>query len=282
MQVPDILKNKWFQVASASIVAFAAGSGGGYILGKKKATVYITVAPKPEQMSIFDVTEQDIDEMKDHLKELVPDPKLERLLDKKSLDDRIDEEEAFIKGRNDTPLHIPLEAGPDGRINYSAQFEETDEMDHIDRMVEAQHKDTTPVSVNVFESRDDDGQWVWEDEIQVRQPHMPYVIHYEEYINGEMGFKQETLTYYQGDDIMADPADTPIYDYAGLMGNLKFGHGSRDANVVYIRNEKIRMEWEVLLHTGLFSVEVLGQNMEEEIEQELRHSSAVMKFRRGD
>jgi hypothetical protein len=134
-----------------------------------------------------------------------------------------------------------------------------------------------PIVTNVFANLDEG--WNYETELATRDPKIPYVIHQEEFINDEMGYHQETLTYYSGDDIMADSHDTPIYGYGDLMGELKFGHGSRDKNVVYIRNEGIHMEWEVLRHSGHFSIEVLGLEAEKEIEQnELRHS--VQKFRR--
>jgi hypothetical protein len=133
------------------------------------------------------------------------------------------------------------------------------------------------VVTNVFANLDEG--WDYEAELATRDPKIPYIIHQEEFVNDEMGYRQETLTYYRGDDIMADSHDTPIYGYGDLMGELRFGHGSRDKNVVYIRNEGIHMEWEVLLHSGHFATEVLGIEAEKEIEQnELRHS--VHKFRR--
>lgn len=137
--------------------------------------------------------------------------------------------------------------------------------------------DEEPLTVNVFPIQDDD--WDYEAELSSRDPEVPYVIHQEEFVEDEMGYHQETMTYYEGDDIMADPTDTPIYGYSGLMGELKFGHGSKDSNVVYIRNEKIHMEWEVLRHTSSFSEEVLGLQADAEAEKELRHSG-VQKFRR--
>jgi hypothetical protein len=92
-------------------------------------------------------------------------------------------------------------------------------------------------------------------------------------MNNEMDYNQETLTYYKGDDIVADQSDTPIYNHSGLMGDLKFGHGSGDANVVYIRNDSIQMEWEVLLHEGSFEVEVVGLQVEREYEEsDIKHA----------
>lgn len=132
---------------------------------------------------------------------------------------------------------------------------------------------------NIFDNVVPSDDWDYELEMQNRSKDAPYVIHQDEFIADEMGYRQETVTYYVGDDIMADAMDTPIYNYAGLMGELKFGHGTNDKNVVYIRNEAIRMEWEVLRHQGSFTVEVLGFELEREAEEmEIKHSS-VPKFR---
>jgi len=124
--------------------------------------------------------------------------------------------------------------------------------------------------INIFTVDDD---WNYELEYEKRGSGI-YIIHADEYIQGDYEFKQETVTYYAGDDIMADMEDTPIYNYYERMGELKFGHGSKDKNVVYIRNERLNREWEVLLHNGSYEVEVKGLYNDG---GELKHS--LRKFR---
>lgn len=130
--------------------------------------------------------------------------------------------------------------------------------------------------VNVFRNNDD--TWNYEEEFSTRNSMNPYVIALEEFKEDEFGFHQTTVTYYEGDDVMVDESDTPIYNFHQIIGELKFGHGSQDKNVVYIRNEKEKQEWEVLRHAGHFAHEVLGLELEQEDEKELRHS--VLRFRR--
>lgn len=122
----------------------------------------------------------------------------------------------------------------------------------------------------------------WDDEAELaaRNPEEPYVLTLQEFMADESSYRQSTVTYYAGDDIMADESDTPIYGYAKLMGELKFGHGSNDRNVCYIRNDVAHQEWEVLLHQGRFEEEILGESVEKEIEKhELKHY-AVGRMRR--
>lgn len=133
-----------------------------------------------------------------------------------------------------------------------------------------------PIVINVFKSNDD--QWDYEAELAIRSSDAPYVIHRDEYIQDEMSFDQTTVTYYVGDDIMCDQKDVPMYGYSSFTGPLKFGHGSGDPDIVYIRNEKLQTEWEVLLHTGSYEIEVLGHDFESRYSKEnIAHS--LLKFR---
>lgn len=148
---------------------------------------------------------------------------------------------------------------------------------HLDPVVEemAEKPIIEAQLINVFKNSDD--QWDYEAELSVRTKDQPYVIHRDEFIQDEMGYDQSTITYYSGDDIMADQSDVPIYNYSAMIGHLKFGHGSGDPDIVYVRNEKLEMEWEILRHLGKYEIEVLGHDIENKYSDNLSHS--VLKFR---
>lgn len=131
--------------------------------------------------------------------------------------------------------------------------------------------------VNVFTEHESD--WDEEAEVASRIDGEPYVIHETEYMENRGDWTQETVTYYAGDDMVADQADTPMYGHAKILGELKFGHGATDPKTVYIRNPQIHKEFEVLHHSGYFAVEVLGNTIEQEYaESDLKHSND-RKFR---
>lgn len=112
--------------------------------------------------------------------------------------------------------------------------------------------------------------WDYVIEEQNRSEEVPYVLHKDEYFNNETPFEQITLTYYEGDDVLADSNDTPVDDQDAMigLGNLsKFGHGSGDPNVVYIRNHELQLEIEVVHSDGKFGEEVHGFR-----DDELKHS----------
>jgi hypothetical protein len=81
---------------------------------------------------------------------------------------------------------------------------------------------------------------------------------------------------------MVDEDDTVIYNYNQKVCELNWGHGSRDPNTVYIRNEKIKMEMEVLREEGLYSIEVMGLEADRGGEQDVEHSNTRKNKRSRD
>lgn len=77
----------------------------------------------------------------------------------------------------------------------------------------------------------------------------PYIITVEEYMAGDLGYEQVTLTWYEPDQTIADEADDIVDDVdtkIGLHHMERFGQGSKDKNTVYIRNEKLSIDYEVV------------------------------------
>lgn len=148
--------------------------------------------------------------------------------------------------------------------------------EHLGHEVEVSEEPEV-VTQNVFAGTDDD--WDYEEELAKRSPDIPYVIHKDEFYAEETEFTQTTLTYYEGDNIMVDEDDTPIYNHETIVGTMQFGHGSGDPKVFYVRNEKNRAEYEIIHDPGLYSVEILGLEIEQnDRAKDLKHS-AVPKFR---
>lgn len=137
-------------------------------------------------------------------------------------------------------------------------------------------EDEELVTRSIFVDTDD---WNYEEELKKRSPTQPYVIHKDEFYSEESGYTQSTLTYYAGDDILCDEDSSPIYNHDQVTGPLLFGHGSGDKNVVHIRNDKRKAEYEIVYDSGLYTVEVLGLEIEENQRvKDLKHSKQG-KFR---
>lgn len=114
---------------------------------------------------------------------------------------------------------------------------------------------------NVFASPHDYDEFDVEEEMKTRTLFEPYVINHDEFMQAEPEYDQTSLTYYAGDEVLSDERDTPIEIIEETVGtaNLeKFGHGSGDANTVFIRNDRLKMDFEIVKSTGKFAHEVLG------------------------
>lgn len=124
--------------------------------------------------------------------------------------------------------------------------------------------------------------WDYSIEVPLRKDNAPYIISVDEFMADEFSFHQTSLVYYAGDDILCDEKNIPIYNYKTVVGDLRFGHGSNDPTLVYIRNHENRAEYEVQRNDGHYAHEVLGYEYESEAEQdEIRHSRNL-KFRLED
>ena len=111
----------------------------------------------------------------------------------------------------------------------------------------------TPQVSNIFED-----PWDYAVEIKKRQHDVPYIIHYDEFQQNEPENEQVTYTYYELDDVLADIRDTEIDDMDAVigLGNLgRWGHGSNDENIVYVRNEYLSLDVEIVRDRGSFAEE---------------------------
>lgn len=148
----------------------------------------------------------------------------------------------------------------------------------MEQLPQPEPEETPDNVINIFD-QPQDVDWDFEAERNTRATKSIYIIHREEFFADEMGYKQGQLSWYAGDGVLADELSHPIYNHGDIVGDcLQFGHGSNDPNVVYIRNDTQRMEYEVCLDLGRYDVEVLGADVEDVYqEQDLKHS-ALRRF----
>lgn len=129
------------------------------------------------------------------------------------------------------------------------------------------------VSHNVFvQAATDPRDWDYNHEIAQRTGDKPYVISFDEFDAGEEGHEQQNLSYYVDDNTLVDERDAPIDNTEYVVGDdnlLRFGHGSNDKNVVYVRNENIDTDFEIVRALGSYKRDVLGLDDDD---PELRHS----------
>lgn len=120
--------------------------------------------------------------------------------------------------------------------------------------------------------------WDYHTEKKRRSPVRPYVIHVDER-EEQQAYDGVTWIYYEADDVLCNERDEVVDmpDRERVIGesNLnKFGHGSNNSEIVYIRNDQLEMDVEIVRTEGSYAEEVHGLDPSE---PELRHSHRRMR-----
>jgi len=175
--------------------------------------------------------------------------------------------------------------GAEDAEEIAEDYEENEE-DEEDDDEEDEEDEEDEGSVNVFiEDADNKDDFDIEEEMRSRTPEHPYVINEMEFLQAEPEFSQTSITYYEGDGTLADERDQEIPFVEPVVGqeNLqRFGHGSGDSRVVYIRNERLSSDFEVVKSDGKYAHEVLGLKHSGGGARGHQQRNRPHKFRGGD
>lgn len=128
----------------------------------------------------------------------------------------------------------------------------------------------TETVVEVVEEDEDD-----EEEVVVRNPNEPYIISIKEFMQDRDEYDKVTVSYFEDDDVLCDEREEVIPNVEATVGSdalTKFGELSEDSKIVYVRNERIKTDFEVLRDPGSYSEIVLG----------FKEESGVRKMRNDD
>lgn len=113
-------------------------------------------------------------------------------------------------------------------------------------------------------------------DVSGRTPEIPYQITQIEFMANDDDYEQVSITWYAGDNQLTDEHDQIIPDHriVGKHNLERFGTG-RDPNIVLVRNEKLRMDYEILRHDGKYEHVVAGfAHSDESYERRPRRRSA--------
>lgn len=230
------------KVGLALFGGFVVGAGLGGALG-----FYLTRLKL--EAKYVKIAEDEIDDMRKHYRDKVT--ALDNTVAKPKLDEIVREQ-----GYSTEP---PMAVAPPTTVINNSAKDSTDPR-------------SEPKAENVFEKPQVtaeeagtpmiDRNWDYDKELARRSHQKPYVIHIDEK-NETEEYDTVTYTYYEEDDILCNEADEVIDkdERDQLIGeaNLnRFGHGSGDPSTVYIRNDKLEMQMEVVLSPNSFAEEVHG------------------------
>lgn len=253
VQVMQFVSSKGFAVAVASAVSATAG----YYFAREQL--------KSEMARIID---DEIAETKAYYAMLNKDGEFS---DPAALAEKYDDAEVAVNKDDDVMAYaasklLEYETHITDYKSVSDDDEKPDpikELNALNQMYEAEGLNGTPFDL--------------EEELKTRDTNEPYIISFEEWLADDASCEQISITYYEEDDVLADESDRPIPDVLSYVGDRclsRFGYGSKDPTVVYVRNENKGLEFEILLNKNSFESEVLG----------IQHSRGrgLPRFRGGD
>lgn len=254
----NVVKNNPWLLAGVAVVSLAVGVAAGYYIAKK------VLEPKYEKLAAQEIAEAKLFYASKHKQGDFATP------------------EQVAEARGVTPDEPVVKEAVIAMVHYKGGSETVEDVS--DQMNEEEPKKTErrlPRQVkNIFTENPEpekDGEWSYEAELAGRSPDEPYIIHHDEYMENEDEHNQVTVTYYDGDDVLVDERERPIPDVdetIGLEATKLFGHGSKDPNIVYVRNDRLDLDFEVVLSTGKYAEIVLGfEDPEDHLEHSDRHGS---------
>lgn len=89
----------------------------------------------------------------------------------------------------------------------------------------------------------------------------PYIITHEQFSDEYLAARKLSVTYYADDDILCDDRDVPFNDRVRTVGADfadHFGDRSADPDMVYVRNRRIDIDFEIIRNHGSYKQVVLG------------------------
>lgn len=136
-----------------------------------------------------------------------------------------------------------------------------------------------------IEEEDEVGKYVdpydFETEAPLRMITVPYIITVDEFFGSdEEDYNKLSIDYWAGDRVLSDDKEEHIPDVEGTVteANLeRFGHGSNDPNLVYVRNDRLQTDFEICYNPGSYSREVLGM-----LEHANEYKRKPRKFRQDE
>lgn len=236
----DLLKKRAVIAGGAALVAFAAGSGSGYYYAQKKLSTKFDELLEAEVKTAHEFYKSHFQPAEEFLAKIDVEIKADAqatvagvVAAAEALDKYLPTASELAEGETPRTVQEPLGAAP--RV--------------LNRNVWEQARNSPTVDFD------------YQDEVDARRSDIPYIISAEEFENGT--FQRACLTFYEGDDTLADAEDTEIAPHdvpqtVGSLANLRFGHRSDNNDTVYIRSEILDMDFEVARSGGSYSQEVAG------------------------
>lgn len=251
--------NKAILIVGASVLSAAAGVAGGYFYAKKE------LEQKYSELAANEIADAKKFYSMLHKKEefATPEAVVEKLIPQARFDEHVSDEtlQRVVDG-----LKKP-EAMPERTKSERTAAEAVRIYQGVAKGIRGEEEPPRKkINSNIFEETREDMKL--QPDFHGGRSHI-YIITQEQYMHDEVGYRQQSLTWFAGDEVLANEEDVAVdlEEYIG-KDNLQFGVASKDPNYVYVRNENLQLDFEVSRDAGEYRVIVQGFDDPNETEPE--------------
>lgn len=274
VDVVEVVRNNPIALIAAGVVGAAVGAAGAYFIAKQQLKAYYE-----------DLATQEIAQAREFYSGVY----------KTDVDGTVMSPQEVLAERHGAKAAADALLSYQGKTAAQSVLEdETDEEDEAllakteSKVGVVEAEDGTIMTTEVQETRNVfvDPTFDYEEELKYRTEDKPYIITHDEFFGAEKDYETQSLTYYEEDDTLTNERDEPIREIDKMVGEdhlVRFGTASKDKNIVYVRNDRLELDFEIIKSTGSYVEEVLG--MLDNDESSLKHSDQrYMRraFRHGD
>ena len=256
----DVVRNNPIVLAGAVALGLALGATGGYFVTKKRlAAMYEEQEAEAVEQAkeFYKDFYQKLNKVDEHGDPLSPSQVYREIHN----DEDVEALTALQTYQGKPPAVIQGVGETEEQALLAKAVARAAENGHQTETVET----TTVTKSTLFAGRDpvtsDEDPYIYELEVANRKINVPYVIMHDEFFQGELGYETISYTYYEGDGALVDEKDRPVEEADKMIGedNLtRFGHASKDKNIVYVRNDLLELDFEIVRSDGSYTKEVLG------------------------
>jgi hypothetical protein len=237
--------------------------------GVTGAVVGFKLAYRKAETRFAEIAAEEISEMRQHYNEKAL--ALEVTASKVDLEELVRD-----RGYSAEVVDPPMAVTPPSSVMESVQDESEDASppNMSDKETVVEERDQNVFRDSDYEDEiDTEDAWDFHEERRKRSPMRPYIIHIDER-EEHQAYDAVTFTYYEADDVLCNERDEVIskQERDRLVGEVhlnQFGHGSDDPHIVYVRNDQLEMDIEIVRSLSSYAEEVHGFDPPE---PEIRHT----------
>jgi hypothetical protein len=184
---------------------------------------YVLIKDTYEQIAI-----EEVDEMKEYYEEKMKEDKKATI-------------KSDVNSKPDLDV-LARERAKGERIPYDKQYIPEDERDEEEGLPPSE-------------------QYIHNDEKYRKTMKKPYLIKPEEYSDENYHYDKLSYGYYVEDDVLVDDNEDVVTDITNTIGDealLSFGEISEDPDIVYVRNERLAVDIEIIRMQESYKEVVLG------------------------